>query len=91
MMALTLDSVTRADLCIIAIWAFKLMLGPRWGPAINAELTAGVSTWTFVDGQRVTTPPMMDVIESTLCGGSVNRALVRQLWRQGLLPSAFRA
>lgn len=46
------------------------------GPAINAELTRRGISWSFVRGQRVTTPEMMDVIEMVL-SGSINRKLVR--------------
>jgi acetylglutamate kinase len=48
------------------------------GPAINHELRSRGITWSFVAGQRVTTPEMIEVIESTL-NGLVNRRLVRQL------------
>lgn len=58
------------------------------GPAINAALTKAGITWNFVDGQRVTTPEMMDVIEGTLCGG-VNRKLVRYLSAAGLPCMGF--
>lgn len=53
------------------------------GPAINNELRKRGITWTFVNGQRVTTPEMIDTIESVLCG-SVNRKLVRSLASAGL-------
>ncbi len=53
------------------------------GPAINAELRLRGITWSFINGQRVTTPAMIDVIESTLCG-QVNRRLVRQLGVGGI-------
>lgn len=48
------------------------------GPTINNELRKRGITWNFVNGQRVTTPEMIEVIESTL-NGLVNRKLVRQL------------
>lgn len=48
------------------------------GPAINEELTRRSITWTFFEGQRITTPEMMDVIEMVLCG-HVNRKIVREL------------
>ncbi|MES2964492.1 MAG: acetylglutamate kinase [Bdellovibrionota bacterium] len=48
------------------------------GPAINEELTRRGITWTFFEGQRITTPEMMDVIEMVLCG-QVNRKIVREL------------
>lgn len=53
------------------------------GPAINAELTARGISWKFVNGQRQTTPEMMGVIESTLCG-QVNSKLVRHLVASGV-------
>ncbi|MEK7355913.1 MAG: acetylglutamate kinase [Bdellovibrionota bacterium] len=48
------------------------------GPAINEELTRRGITWNFFEGQRITTPEMMDVIETVLCG-HVNRKIVRAL------------
>jgi acetylglutamate kinase len=33
------------------------------GPAINEELTRRGISWTFINGQRQTTPEMMEVIE----------------------------
>jgi acetylglutamate kinase len=53
------------------------------GPSINKELTARGITWEFIDGQRVTTPAMIDVIEMVL-GGKVNRRIVRALNHAGL-------
>ncbi|NJL25179.1 MAG: acetylglutamate kinase [Calothrix sp. SM1_5_4] len=38
------------------------------GPAINRELRERGIEWTFIGGQRVTTPEMMSVIEATLAG-----------------------
>ena len=61
----------------------KVILVHGGGPAINNELRKRGIQWTFVGGQRVTTPAMIDVIESTLCG-SVNRRLVRHFGTQGL-------
>ncbi len=52
------------------------------GPAINEELTRRGISWDFIDGQRVTTPEMMDVIEMVLCG-SMNRKVVRALQAAG--------
>lgn len=48
------------------------------GPMINAELKSKGISWEFVDGQRVTTPQMMEVIEGVLYG-TVNRHIVRGL------------
>lgn len=53
------------------------------GPAINAELTRQNIEWKFLNGQRVTTPEMMGVIESTLCG-QVNSMLVRHFSSCGI-------
>jgi acetylglutamate kinase len=53
------------------------------GPAINQELTKSGISWEFLDGLRVTTPAMMEVIERTLVGG-VNRRIVRALQEAGL-------
>ncbi|MDR3606998.1 MAG: acetylglutamate kinase [Oligoflexia bacterium] len=53
------------------------------GPSINEELTARGISWEFIDGQRVTTPAMIDVIEMVLCG-KVNRRIVRELNIAGL-------
>lgn len=60
-----------------------LVLVHGGGPAINAELTARGITWEFLDGLRVTTPAMMEVIEMVLCG-QVNRRLVRVFNHAGL-------
>lgn len=51
------------------------------GPSINEELRRRGIQWSFVRGQRVTSPEMMETIESTLCG-QVNRQLVRGLCAQ---------
>jgi len=53
------------------------------GPAINEELKARGIEWQFVDGQRVTTPAMMEIIEMVLCG-LVNRRVVRALNQAGV-------
>jgi acetylglutamate kinase len=66
----------------------KVVVVHGGGPAINAALTKAGISWSFVDGQRVTTPEMMDVIESTLCG-SVNRKVVRYLSAAGLPTMGF--
>jgi acetylglutamate kinase len=62
---------------------YKVILVHGGGPAINNELRQRGITWNFVGGQRVTTPAMIEVIETTLCGG-VNRRLVRHFGAQGL-------
>lgn len=58
------------------------------GPAINEELTRRGITWTFFEGQRITTPEMMDVIEMVLCG-HVNRKIVRELNARGVEALGF--
>jgi acetylglutamate kinase len=58
------------------------------GPAINEELTRRGIAWSFIDGQRVTTPEMMDVIEMVLCG-SMNRKVVRALRAVGVDAVGF--
>lgn len=66
----------------------KVVVVHGGGPAINAELTRAGLAWNFIDGQRVTTPEMMDVIESTL-SGQVNRKLVRYMGGMGLPVMGF--
>ena len=58
------------------------------GPAINEELTRRGITWEFFEGQRITTPEMMDVIEMVLCG-VVNRRIVRALGAHGVHAIGF--
>jgi acetylglutamate kinase len=58
------------------------------GPDINAELTARGISWEFRDGQRVTTPEMIDVIEMVLCG-KVNRRIVRAMNAAGVRAAGF--
>ncbi len=62
---------------------FKVVVVHGGGPAINANLTKAGISWDFVEGQRVTTPEMMNIIESTLCG-EVNRKVVRAFSAAGL-------
>lgn len=72
-----------ADLTLIQAVGVSVVLVHGGGPSINKELTEKGIQWEFIDGQRVTTPDMMDVIESVLCG-SVNRRIVRALNRSGV-------
>src|SRR5262245_12214437 len=67
---------------------YDVVLVHGGGPAINAELQARGIEWTFVNGQRVTTPLMMKSIESTLCG-VVNRSLVRHFGVNGINAIGF--
>lgn len=71
------------DLVLIRSVGISVIIVHGGGPAINQELTRRGITWEFVEGQRVTTPEMMDVIEMVLCG-SVNRRIVRQLNQLGV-------
>ena len=71
------------DLSLIRSVGVKLVLVHGGGPAINEELTLRGITWEFFEGQRITTPEMMDVIEMTLCG-KMNRKIVRALNRFGV-------
>lgn len=68
--------------------SYKVVVVHGGGPAINAALEAKGIKWNFVDGQRVTTPEMMNVIETTLCG-EVNRKLVRYMGGSGLPVVGF--
>ncbi|MGZ3686525.1 MAG: amino acid kinase family protein, partial [Bdellovibrionota bacterium] len=61
----------------------KVVLVHGGGPSINQELKLRGIQWEFIEGQRVTTPEMMDVIEMVLCG-HVNQKLVRQLNASGV-------
>lgn len=72
-----------SDLTLIQAVGVSVVLVHGGGPSINQELTQKGIQWEFIDGQRVTTPDMMDVIETVLCG-SVNRRIVRALNRSGV-------
>lgn len=67
---------------------YETVLVHGGGPAINEELQRRGIEWTFINGQRVTTPIMMKSIESTLCG-VVNRSLVRHFGANGLNAIGF--
>lgn len=54
---------------------YNVVLVHGGGPAINQELTARGISWKFVDGQRQTTPEMMNVIEEVLAD-KVNSRIV---------------
>lgn len=69
-------------------YGYQPILVHGGGPAINAELTRRGISWSFVKGQRVTTPEMMDVIEGTLCG-QINRKLTRHFIGGGLPAFGF--
>lgn len=67
---------------------YQVILVHGGGPAINAELTRRNITWNFVQGQRVTTPEMMDVIEMVL-SGHINPKIVKYLNSRGLYSFGF--
>jgi len=71
------------DLAAIRKVGVAVVLVHGGGPAINEELVLRGIEWSFVDGIRVTTPEMMDVVEMVLCG-RVNRRIVRALNIAGL-------
>jgi acetylglutamate kinase len=58
------------------------------GPAINEELTKRAITWTFVNGQRRTTPEMIEVIDEVLAS-YVNSAVVGNLKADGIPASGL--
>ncbi len=67
---------------------YDVILVHGGGPAINEELRRQGIEWTFVNGQRVTTPLMMKTIEDTLCG-HVNGQIVRHFGVVGLGAVGF--
>lgn len=69
-------------------FGLKIAVVHGGGPAINEELTSRGITWSFLNGQRVTTPEMMDVIEMVLCG-SMNRKVVHALQAAGIDAVGF--
>lgn len=71
------------DLRLIQAVGVNVILVHGGGPSINEELTRRGIQWEFIDGQRVTTPEMMGVIETVLCG-HVNRRIVRALNQSGV-------
>lgn len=76
------------DLYRVRAVGVKVVIVHGGGPSINEELTRRGLTWEFVEGLRVTTPEMMDVVETVLCG-SVNRRLVRSLNATGVKAVGF--
>jgi acetylglutamate kinase len=72
-----------SDLLRLRSVGVKVVLVHGGGPSINHELKLRNIQWEFIDGQRVTTPEMMNVIEMVLCG-HVNQKLVRQLNAAGV-------
>ena len=76
------------DLMLIRSVGVSLILVHGGGPSINEELTIHGIKWDFIDGQRVTTPEMMDIVEMVLCG-QVNRRIVRTLNQAGVQAVGF--
>lgn len=64
---------------------YDVVLVHGGGPAINAELTKRNISWTFVNGQRVTSHEMISVIETVLFG-QINQELVAAL-NEGGVPA----
>ncbi len=85
--AALVDSICE-DLIRIRSVGVSVVLVHGGGPAINEELARRGIQWSFIEGQRVTTPEMMDVIEMTLCG-LVNRRIVRALNAAGVKAVGF--
>lgn len=71
------------DLSLIHSVGINLILVHGGGPSINKELEARGIKWEFINGLRITTPEMMDVIEMVLCG-QVNHRIVRALNQSGV-------
>ena len=57
---------------------YDVVLVHGGGPLINQELTARGIEWKFIEGQRQTTPEMIDVIDQVLAG-DINGMLVHAL------------
>ncbi len=66
------------DLALMRSVGLSVVLVHGGGPMINKELAARGIGWEFIEGQRVTTPEIMEVVEMVLCG-VVNRKIVRTL------------
>lgn len=71
------------DLSLLRAAGIQLIIVHGGGKAINAILEAHGVSWTFHQGQRVTTAEMMTFIEMALCGG-INQMLVRRLNAYGV-------
>jgi acetylglutamate kinase len=62
---------------------WRVLLVHGGGPRINEALTQRGISWEFCEGQRITTEPMLEVIEQVL-KGEINSAWVRALLREGV-------
>ena len=76
------------DMVAIRRVGVELLVVHGGGPAINAELKLRGIEWSFIEGQRVTTPEMMSIIEMVLCG-QVNKRIVRSLYLAGAKAVGF--
>lgn len=80
--ASVLDTFTQA-LKEYRRYGYEVIVVHGGGPFINEELTNKKITWNFHQGQRVTTPEMIGVIEDVLYK-QVNTRLVNHLRNEGL-------
>ncbi len=71
------------DLALIRSCGISLILVHGGGKSINYELEKHGIKWSFHEGQRITTPEMMGIIEMVL-GGKSNKTLVRTLNSAGI-------
>lgn len=79
----SLVSMICEDLSLIRSVGVKVVLVHGGGPSINEELKIHGIEWSFLNGQRITTPDMMDIVEMVLCG-KVNRRIVRTINKTGV-------
>src|SRR5215210_1089501 len=82
-----LDSIAD-DLKLIASAGMFVIMVHGGGPLINRELTRRGIQWEFLEGQRITTPEVMEIIEMVL-SGFVNRKIVKSLQAQGILAAGI--
>ena len=71
------------DLALVRAIGVSVILVHGGGPSISDELSLREIQSEFIEGQRVTTPEMIDVIEMVLCG-KINRRIVRTLNASGI-------
>lgn len=64
-------------------YGYQVIVVHGGGPAINQELTKQHIQWNFYQGQRITTPEMIGVIEDVL-HNKVNKQLVDHLNQEGV-------
>lgn len=71
------------DLALMRAAGISLIIVHGGGAAINQELDGKGIKWTFHEGQRVTSPEMMSVVEMVLCG-KINGSVIRTLNGSGV-------